>query len=354
MAESDYCLFRRLLVSQDLPALQQDAEYLEESHDHELKSLAMANEQLYQISLILPFARRYDEPGEEANEEEQSDGYIGSDYDEVEDNLLTNTTTSMNDPPPSARSTGRQKPNTVRKGFWPDLHLDLNPSGQSVTNQLGVMTGIVLLSKYKEGSNSRVPLDEHDSFYLGLETKTITGSGAAMSRKQYHAPAPHQYQVPVSHQYQALLDTIKDESLAPWEAAQLVAFAPLHLGENICGERTQGVIRVNHQSQKHISDTGRQQHNIKLPPIPEIHPTTVPNSTEGLVLVPDPPISTHIKLSTKLAQKFKERVKDNLQALALNVDSETDGALNDKLHDKMICTALSTAKIELFGQGISC
>ncbi|KAG2124380.1 hypothetical protein DEU56DRAFT_759731 [Suillus clintonianus] len=58
MAESDFRLFQKLLVGRKLPALPQDAEYLEGSHDSELESLATADEQLYQISSISPLGLR--------------------------------------------------------------------------------------------------------------------------------------------------------------------------------------------------------------------------------------------------------------------------------------------------------
>ncbi|KAG2146427.1 uncharacterized protein EDB93DRAFT_1250962 [Suillus bovinus] len=94
MAESDYHLFKKLLVGRDLPALQQDAEYLEESHDSELDSLATADEQLYQISSLSPLVTKYvshrlpnssdteyEQGEEEADNGERSDD---SDYSDAE------------------------------------------------------------------------------------------------------------------------------------------------------------------------------------------------------------------------------------------------------------------------------
>jgi hypothetical protein len=93
MAESDCRLFKKLLVGRDLPALQQDAEYLEESHNSELNSLATADEQLFQISSVSPLATQYVshrlpnssdteyEQDEEADNGERSDD---SDYSDAE------------------------------------------------------------------------------------------------------------------------------------------------------------------------------------------------------------------------------------------------------------------------------
>ncbi|KAG1834741.1 hypothetical protein EV424DRAFT_1531948 [Suillus variegatus] len=315
MAESDCRLFKRLLVSRELPALQRDAEYLAELHDLELESLATADEQLYQMSSISPLAKRYVshrlpnssnteyEAGEEADVEEQSNGSIDSDHDEIEA-----PNTMMNDPPPrSAKSTSRRKPNTARKAFRPGLHSDLNPSGQSVTNQLGL-----------PGDRAATPMEYQmvpQQYPLQFQVpapeqyQALAPQQYHMPVQQYHAPV-QQYQMPTPHQYQVLApyqselphaqpqpwyhqqheqtlldqhpaeenedravaeayagafallctgssrlpsqpNTVGDGSLAPWGAAQLFALAPLHFGESTCGERTQGVIRT----QKHISDT---------------------------------------------------------------------------------------------------
>ncbi|KAG2144138.1 uncharacterized protein EDB93DRAFT_1153887 [Suillus bovinus] len=144
-------------------------------------------------------------------------------------------------------------------------------------------------------------------------------------------------------------DLVGNGSLAPWGAARLVALAPLHLGENTRGERTQGVIRT----QKHVSDSGRRRRNARLPPTPELpsaDPAAAPDLPEGSGSIVDPPISTRITLSTKSARKLKEIAKNRLRVLLLNVDAETDGAPNDELRDKMIRNALQAAKIEQFGQ----
>jgi hypothetical protein len=81
-------------------------------------------------------------------------------------------------------------------------------------------------------------------------------------------------------------------------------------------------------------------------------PTAAPNLPEGSGSVVDPPVSTHIKLLTKLARKLKEVAESRLWALILNVDMETDGAPNDELCNKMICNALQAAKIKQFGQNM--
>ncbi|KAG2363875.1 hypothetical protein BDR07DRAFT_1375459 [Suillus spraguei] len=340
-------------VSRECLALQQDAEYLEELHDLELESLATADKQLYQM-----FPNSSDmeyEPGEEAKEEERSNG---SDCDEVE------------------VRTARRKPNAVRKAFWPGFHSELNPSGQLVANQLGL-----------PGDHAAMPVEYQAQMSLPQHVVPVHQQYQASAPQQYQALAPHQYQGPVPEQYHptapqyqmpapqqshhqdhqlhyaqpqpwnyqhhesqhqqilpdrhyaqqgegraivdayagafALLhsrssrlpsqsDTIENGPLAPWGAAQLVALAPLHLGENIY--------------------IGRRWHNARLPPMPEIPSVPAPNSTGSVSL--------------------KEIAKDKLRALALNVDAETDGAPNDKIRDRdrMISTALTSVKIKLFGQ----
>ncbi|OJA15871.1 hypothetical protein AZE42_11010, partial [Rhizopogon vesiculosus] len=59
MAELDFRLFRKLLVDRDLPALEQDVEYLTAVHDSEIEYLASADEQLFQMSDISLLASQY-------------------------------------------------------------------------------------------------------------------------------------------------------------------------------------------------------------------------------------------------------------------------------------------------------
>jgi hypothetical protein len=59
MAESDYRFFKKLMVDRDLPALSQDVEYLRAAHNSEIESLASADEQMFQISTITPYATKY-------------------------------------------------------------------------------------------------------------------------------------------------------------------------------------------------------------------------------------------------------------------------------------------------------
>ncbi|KAG1857134.1 hypothetical protein F4604DRAFT_1685353 [Suillus subluteus] len=100
MADSDYHLFKKLLVDRDIPALEQDVECLVESHDSELEDLATADEQLFQMSSISLLATKYisnrfpqnssdteNEPGEEEqyNSDHSNNGSY-SDNDEVKGN----------------------------------------------------------------------------------------------------------------------------------------------------------------------------------------------------------------------------------------------------------------------------
>ncbi|KAG2127114.1 hypothetical protein DEU56DRAFT_758706 [Suillus clintonianus] len=400
MAESDFRLFQKLLVGRELPALQQDAEYLEESHDSELESLATADEQLYQISSISPLARQYVshrlpnssdteyEPGEEAYEEEQSDnGSVNSDYGVLD-----------------ARSTARRKPSAARKGFRPGIHSDLNPSGQAVTNQLGLAGDRAATpTEYQQHpqptpqphyhpqpshlnpSTICNPLLNHSTIHFNSSTIHNLRPNPNTTRNpqppfqpppqpQYHPQPPPQPQYhpqpPPQPQYHAdrnedravaeayaaaftLLrggsssrlppqsDSIQDGPLAPWGAARLVALAPLHPGETIHGERTQGVIRT----QKHLFDTGRRRRNARLPPTPEIPMAVVPNPPA--VPIADPPISRRVKLSTTLMRKYKEAAKEHLRSLILNADPKMDGAPEDELRNKMIDTALQIAQTKI-------
>ncbi|KAG2120125.1 hypothetical protein DEU56DRAFT_760894 [Suillus clintonianus] len=414
MAESDFRLFQKLLVGRELPALQQDAEYLEESHDSELESLATADEQLYQISSISPLARQYVshrlpnssdteyEPGEEAYEEEQSDnGSVNSDYGVLD-----------------ARSTARRKPSAARKGFRPGIHSDLNPSGQAVANQLGLAgeraaTPVEYQQHpqptpqphyHPQPSQYHPPPQPQPQYHLQpppqpqYHPPQLQYDPQPPPQPQYHPQPPFQPppqpqyhpqpppqpqyhpqpppqpqyhpQPPPQPQYHAdrnedravaeayaaafaLLrggsssrlppqsDSTQDGPLAPWGAARLVALAPLHPGETIRGERTQGVIRT----QKHLFDTGRRRRNARLPPTPEIPGAVVPNPPT--VPIVDPPISRHVKLSTTLMRKYKEAAKEHLRSLILNADPETDGAPEDELRNKMIDTALQIARTKI-------
>ncbi|KAG2128738.1 hypothetical protein DEU56DRAFT_758359 [Suillus clintonianus] len=360
MAESDFRLFQKLLVGRELPALQQDAEYLEESHDSELESLATADEQLYQISSISPLARQYVshrlpnssdteyEPGEEAYEEEQSDnGSVNSDYGVLD-----------------ARSTARRKPSAARKGFRPGIHSDLNPSGQAVANQLGLAGDRAATpAEYQQHpqptpqphyhpqpSQYHPPPQPQPQYHLQpppqpqYHPPQLQYDPQPPPQPQYHPQPPFQPppqpqyhpqpppqpqyhpqpppqpqyhpQPPPQPQYHAdrnedravaeayaaafallrgglssrlppQLDLTQDGPLAPWGAARLVALAPLHPGETIRGERTQGVIR------------------------------------------------------------YKEAAKEHLRSLILNADPETDGAPEDELRNKMIDTALQIARTKI-------
>ncbi|KAG2357813.1 hypothetical protein BDR07DRAFT_1490271 [Suillus spraguei] len=206
---------------------------------------------------------------EEADMVERSDGSIDSDHDDIE---------------------------------------DLNPSGQSVTNQLSLPGDHTATpTEYQMALPQQYPQPlalAHQQFQVPAPEQY-----QVLAPQQYQVPAPYQYQVLAPHQYQmpppqqsqlpymqpqpqyhqqpkqtlldqhptgeskdravaeayagafALLHTgssrlpsqpniVRDGSLAPWGAAWLVALAPLHLGESTCGERTQGVIRL-----KNISPT---------------------------------------------------------------------------------------------------
>ncbi|KAG2116453.1 uncharacterized protein F5147DRAFT_648951 [Suillus discolor] len=395
MAESDYRLFEKLLVGRDLPALQQDAEYLEESHDSELDSLATADEQLYQISSVSPLATKYVShrlPNSSDTEYEQDE--------EEADNGERSDDSDYSDAELEARSTGRRKPNAARKGFRPGIHSDLNPSGQSVANQLALPG-----DRATTPAEHRIQMPISQQHHAQLEPHYHQPPPPQYSQPQHQAPLMHHQQPPAMHHQHPLVmhhqqpppmhhqqpppmhhqqpppmhhrdedraladayagafallhepssrqpsqpDLVGNGSLAPWGAARLVALAPLHLGENIRGERTQGVIRT----QKHVSDSGRRRRNVRLPPTPELlsaDPAAAPDLPEGSGSIVDPPISTRIKLSTKSARKLKETAKSKLRALLLNVDAETDGAPNDELRDKMIRNALQATKIEQFGQ----
>lgn len=59
MAEMDYRFFKQLLVDRDLPSLSRDVEYLQAAHDDEIEHLASADEQMFQMSDILPLATKY-------------------------------------------------------------------------------------------------------------------------------------------------------------------------------------------------------------------------------------------------------------------------------------------------------
>ncbi|KAG0698342.1 hypothetical protein DFH29DRAFT_1002923 [Suillus ampliporus] len=72
-------------------------------------------------------------------------------------------------------------------------------------------------------------------------------------------------------------------------ATHLITLAPYHLGENICGERMQGVI----QMKNHISDTGRHQHQARLPPTPNLPSASLPSASN----VPTGPILLIVPLT---------------------------------------------------------
>jgi hypothetical protein len=59
MTESDFHLFKKLLVDRDVPDLERDVEYLTAVHDSEIECLAAADEQLFQMSGISSLALQY-------------------------------------------------------------------------------------------------------------------------------------------------------------------------------------------------------------------------------------------------------------------------------------------------------
>ncbi|KAG1853180.1 hypothetical protein DFJ58DRAFT_728289 [Suillus subalutaceus] len=341
MAESDYRLFKKLL----------------ESHNSELESLATADEQLYQISSVSPLATKY-----------------------VSHRL------------PNSSDTG--------KGFRPGIHSDLNPSGQSVANQLGLPG-----DRATTPAEHRVQMPISQQHHAQLEPQYHQPPPPQYSQPRHQAPLMHHQQPPAMHHQQHLVthhqqpplmhhqqplpmhhqqpppmhhqqpppmhhrdedralantyagafallrapssrqpsqpDLVGNGSLAPWGAARLVALAPLHLGEN------------THGREPRVLFDGRRRRNARLPPMPELpsaDPAAAPDLPEESGSIVDLPVSSRIKLSTKSAQKLKEIAKSKLRALLLNVDAETDGAPNDELRDKMIHNALQAAKIEQFGQ----
>ncbi|KAJ8580606.1 hypothetical protein M405DRAFT_869357 [Rhizopogon salebrosus TDB-379] len=130
-------------------------------------------------------------------------------------------------------------------------------------------------------------------------------------------------------------------SNSEWGVTRLVALAPYHLGENVQGERMQGVIRTkSHVSDATIpQDASGGQHQMRLPPNPDPSPA-----------IPQARGSTRISLSTEMERKYKELAKEKLCALILNIAADTDGAPETAMRDEMIDKALRTAEVELFGQ----
>ncbi|KAG2124379.1 hypothetical protein DEU56DRAFT_917067 [Suillus clintonianus] len=290
-----------------------------------------------------------------------------------------------NSPPRPARSTARRKPSTARKGFHPGIHSDLNPSGQAVHPQPTPQPHY-----HPQPSQYHPPPQPQPQYHLQpppqpqYHPPQLQYDPQPPPQPQYHPQPPPQPQYhadrnedrAVAEAYAATFtllrggsssrlppqsDSIQDGPLAPWGAARLVALAPLHPGETIRGERTQGVIRVSHpphppsapvteyppdtQTQKHLFDTGRRRCNARLPPTPEIPVAVVPNPPA--VPIADPPISRHIKLSTTSMRKYKEAAKEHLRSLILNADPETDRAPEDELRNKLIDTTLQIARTKI-------
>ncbi|KAG0701410.1 hypothetical protein DFH29DRAFT_875927 [Suillus ampliporus] len=348
------------------------------------------DEQLFQMLAISPLATKYVshrlpppqnssdmeyELGEEEEEYEQHhDDFYDSDNDEaalegsnpsthgtlIITHKLSSTCTltpqtnmSMDNPPQAARTTTRRKPNPARKGFQPSINSELNPCGQDLASQLDL-----------PGDRTQTP-----------------------PQRQQIQPQPHQHHQPLHHQdghyllppqhylppqlnddevqaYAGTFALLQGEgsrlllqpswghgSMAQWGTAQLVALAPSHVGENIHGERTQGVIRTK----THVSDTGRQGPNAQLPPTPDIpaatpRPPDAVNASEESTSDVDPPISMCVALTKPMAQKLKELAKDNLRGLVLNIAADTDSAPDQKMCNNMIKSALTSAKIRLVGQ----
>ncbi|KAG1753657.1 uncharacterized protein EDB91DRAFT_1077382 [Suillus paluster] len=430
MAESDYRLFQQLLVGHKLPALQQDAEYLEESHDSELESLATADEQLYQISSISLLARKYVshrlpnssdteyEPGEEAYKEEQSDnGSVNSDYGDLDAILHHNLDEQLSAAISKIHCQAQAQRHKTRHTFRPQSkqpyqrlsnikhwHLNIKRRHLNIKRRhLNINAGTISNPHLNPStiSNSRLNLSTisnpclNPQYHQQLPPQPQYHQQQLPHQPQYHQqPLPLQYHVPAPQNYGqpqpryhqqpelqqqhtlpdqyhaernedravaeayagafALLrsessrlpsqsDSVQDGPLAPWGAARLVALAPLHPGENIHGERTQGVIRT----QKHAFDTGKRQRNVRLPPTPEIPLAVIPDpaaASNSSASIADPPVSRCIKFSITSARRYKEATKDQLRGLILNVDPKTDGAPNDELRNKMISTALQIAK----------
>ncbi|KAG1759613.1 hypothetical protein EDD22DRAFT_955750 [Suillus occidentalis] len=134
MAESDYRFFKKLMVDRDLPALSQDVEYLRAAHDSEIESLASADEQMFQISTITPYATKYvahrlplhpnsSDTEYEPGEQDRDDDFSG---DEAE---------VMQYPP---ERFNRRQNNLTWKGFQPGIYSEMNLCGRDAANQLGL------------------------------------------------------------------------------------------------------------------------------------------------------------------------------------------------------------------------
>ncbi|KAG1795753.1 uncharacterized protein HD556DRAFT_1534726 [Suillus plorans] len=446
MADSDYHLFKKLLVDRDIPALDQDVECLAESHDSELEDLATADEQLFQMSSISSLATKYvshrfpqnsSDTEYEPGEEEQYDKYNHSD----------NSSNSDNDEAEANSTTSRRKPNPARKGFRPGVNSELNPSGQPVITQLNLLGDRVQTpEQYQVQMNPSMqhpthshqastapqpqqyqlpvpqylpppphqhqpqhqppqqyepppppqyqppqqyepppqpqyqPLQQYEPLpqpqYQPLQQYEPPPQPQYQPPQQYEPPPQPQYQPPQQYQahqryepqqhqrhewntgtaqsqaYAGAFALLQGEgsrlpsqpdlgsgSMAPWGVSRLIALAPYHVGENVRGEQTQGVIRRT----KHVSDSGRRRQKTNLPPTPMIPVANAPEE-------PAAPISTRIALDSKEVRQYKELAKEKLRGLIVTVAANTDGAPNDAMRNTMIETALQNARIELYGQ----
>ncbi|KAG1877322.1 hypothetical protein F4604DRAFT_1954922 [Suillus subluteus] len=293
MADSDHHLFKKLLVDQDIPALEQDVECLVESHDSEPEDLATADEQLFQMSSISSLATKY-----------------------VSHRFPQNSSDT--------------------KGFRPGLNSDLYPSGQPVITQLKLLGNRATTpDQYQVQMNPSLqqqpqqyqlpaPQQYHHQpqdpqqyeplaqpHFQALQQYELPPQPQYQVPQQYELPlqqhqlqyqAPQQYVPPPQHQqhqhHKWNMGTVQAQAYAGafallWGEGSRLPSQP-DLGKNVCGEQTQGIIRCT----KHVSDSGRQRQKMNLPPTPTIPMAATPNAPAEST-TDSAPISMCITLSTK-------------------------------------------------------
>ncbi|KAG2044657.1 hypothetical protein BDR03DRAFT_1003909 [Suillus americanus] len=201
------------------------------------------------------------------------------------------------------------------------------------------------------------PRHQLDQLQLGQPPPQLYLPPLDQPRRQLHQPPPQLYPPPHHLHHPQPFEGVPPPSqpnmgsghMSQWGAAHMVALAPRHLGENIGGERTQGVI----QRKSHISDVGRRRRQARLPSTPELpsaHIDDVPAST--VMPTNNELITPVMTLTPSMARKYRELAKENLCCLIINVAIDTDRAPSTSTCNTMINTVLQTAKTELVDQSM--
>ncbi|KAG1839887.1 hypothetical protein DFJ58DRAFT_733108 [Suillus subalutaceus] len=341
MADSDYYLFKKLLL--------------------------LADEQLFQMSSISSLATKYVshrfpqnssdteyEPGEEEQyDPDHSDNGSYSDNDKVEERFPAWTQFQSQ---PSGQPVITQLKLLGDHATTPDQYqVQMNPSLQQqpptvpaagTTTISPPTTGsptdpqqyeLPAQPQYQDLQQYELPPQPH---LQALQQYALPPQPQYQAPEQYELPPQPQYQVPQQYEpplqqhqlrYQApqeyepppqhqqhqchernmgmaqaqvyagafallqgegsrlpLQPDLRSGTMAPWGASRLIALAPYHVGENVRGEQTQGVIRT-------VGDDDKRRTS---PPTPTIPMAAMPNAPAEST-TDSAPISTRIALSTK-------------------------------------------------------